>query len=221
MYKRPLLFVSYTFFIIVITTIMTSVYFHVYVINQPESEGVRAIAPEKVNDSPLTEVNAIVEVFSYACHYCEINESNIAELERNLPAGTRLIRLHLSDDDHSGMAAFAPLFATLTVMGIEAQHRPAAYQAIIKEKINLADRQHLVGWLKANGINEAAYDRASASAPVKELLAYMSSVSRYYQVNATPSFIVNRKWLAVQDRDFPAFSEQLLSLLQHDKPLEP
>ncbi|CAI1720516.1 Uncharacterised protein [Serratia entomophila] len=53
------------------------------------------------------------------------------------------------------------------------------------------------------------------------MLGYMTAVSSYYQINATPSFIVNRKWLATQDRDFPAFSKQLLSLLQHDKPLEP
>lgn len=119
------------------------------------------------------------------------------------------------------MAAFAPLFATLTIMGIEAQHRPAAYRAIIKENLNLADDKQLSAWLTANGIDEAAYQQARGSERVKELLAYMTAVSRYYQINATPSFIVNRKWLALQDREFSAFSRQLLSLLQHDKPLAP
>ncbi|MEX5716653.1 DsbA family protein [Serratia ureilytica] len=111
----------------------------------------------------------------------------MAELEKRLPAGAKLVRLHLSDDDHAGMAAFAPLFATLTVMGIEAQHRPAAYRAIIKENLNLADEKQLSAWLVVNGIDEAAYQRTRDSERVKELLAYMTAVSRYYQVNATPA----------------------------------
>lgn len=220
MYKRPLLFISYTLVIIFASSFLTALYFQHYVMASPAAESLSFISPEKIEQSPLQDDNAIVEVFSYACHYCEINESGVAELEKRLPAGAKLVRLHLSDD-RAGMAAFAPLFATLTVMGIEAQHRSAAYRAIIKENLNLADEKQLSAWLVANGIDEAAYQRTRDSERVKELLAYMTAVSRYYQVNATPSFIVNRKWLALQDREFSAFSQQLLSLLQHDKPLAP
>ncbi|AUY16451.1 MULTISPECIES: DsbA family protein [Serratia] len=221
MYKRPLLFISYTLVIIFASSFLTAFYFKHYVMQPPVAESLSFIAPEKIEQSPLQDDNTIVEVFSYACHYCEVNESGVAELEKSLPAGAKLVRLHLSDDSQAGMAAFAPLFATLTVMGIEAQHRPAAYRAIIKENLNLADDKQLSAWLTANGIDEAAYQQARESERVKELLAYMTAVSRYYQVNATPSFIVNRKWLALQDREFSAFSRQLLSLLQHDKPLAP
>ncbi len=48
----------------------------------------------------------------------------------------------------------------------------------------------------------------------------MTKVSGHYKIKATPTFIVNKKWMAVQDRDFPEFADHLLSLLQHDKPLE-
>lgn len=221
MYKRPLLFISYTLFIIVAACFCTSAYFYHYVIPQSEEESLSFISPEKVAASPLKDDNVIVEIFSYGCHYCEMNEANISGLGKVLPAGARLIQLHINNEEQAGLAAFAPLFATLTVMGIEAQHRTAAYQAIIEENDNLADKNHLNRWLKANGIDQAEYDKAHDSEQVKALLAYLTSVSRYYRVNATPSFIVNRKWLAVQDREFPAFNKQLLSLLQHDKPLEP
>ncbi len=221
MYKRPLLFISYTLVIIFASSFLTALYFQHYVMASPAAESLSFLSSEKVEQSPLQDDNTIVEVFSYACHYCEVNESGVAELEKRLPAGAKLVRLHLSDDDHAGMAAFAPLYATLTVMGSEAQHRPAAYRAIIKEILTLPEEMQLSDWLVANGIDEAAYQRARDSERVKELLAYMTAVSRYYQVNATPSFIVNRKWLALQDREFSAFSRQLLSLLQHDKPLAP
>lgn len=221
MFKRPMLFISYTLFIIVTTCFLTSLYFKHYVINQSREETLSFISPEKIAQSPLKDGNTLVEIFSYGCHYCEVNEDSIVELEKKMPVGSQLIRLHINNEEQAGLAAFAPLFATLTVMGIETQHRAAAYQAIIKENTNLADKNHLASWLKANGIDQGEYDKARDSGSVKALLAYMTSVSRYYQINATPSFIVSRKWLAVQDREFPAFSEQLLSLLQHDKPLEP
>lgn len=221
MYKRYLLFFGYTIFIIFASSFITSAYFHHYVINQPAPESLIFVSADKVKNSPIKDDDAIIELFSYACHYCEANEDQVAELEKNLPVGARLVRLHVNGDEKSPMTAFAPLFATLTVMGIEAQHRSAAYQAAIKDNLDLTDERRLRGWLKANGIDEAEYAQARGSAPVQQLLAYMTAVSRHYPIGATPSFIVNKKWLAVQDREFPAFSEQLLSLLQHDKPLEP
>ena len=217
MYKRPLLLSAIRSLLFCL--FFDRLYFKHYVMQPPVAESLSFIAPEKSNKARCKTIIPLSKS-SYACHYCEVNESGVAELEK-FTGGAKLVRLHLSDDSQAGMAAFAPLFATLTVMGIEAQHRPAAYRAIIKENLNLADDKQLSAWLTANGIDEAAYQQARESERVKELLAYMTAVSRYYQVNATPSFIVNRKWLALQDREFSAFSRQLLSLLQHDKPLAP
>lgn len=186
----------------------------------PVAESLSFIAPEKSNKA---RCKTIIPLSKSSLMPATIVKSTKAAWPswKKFTGGAKLVRLHLSDDSQAGMAAFAPLFATLTVMGIEAQHRPAAYRAIIKENLNLADDKQLSAWLTANGIDEAAYQQARESERVKELLAYMTAVSRYYQVNATPSFIVNRKWLALQDREFSAFSRQLLSLLQHDKPLAP
>ena len=199
---------------------LTAFYFKHYVMQPPVAESLSFIAPEKSNKA---RCKTIIPLSKSSLMPATIVKSTKAAWPswKKFTGGAKLVRLHLSDDSQAGMAAFAPLFATLTVMGIEAQHRPAAYRAIIKENLNLADDKQLSAWLTANGIDEAAYQQARESERVKELLAYMTAVSRYYQVNATPSFIVNRKWLALQDREFSAFSRQLLSLLQHDKPLAP
>jgi thiol:disulfide interchange protein DsbA len=105
-------------------------------------------------------------------------------------------------------------------MGIEPQHRESAYNAIIKDKIDLSNPVNRDKWLTKNGIDLAAYNKASQTPQVAELLDYMTKVSGHYKIRATPTFIVNKKWMAVQDRDFPEFADHLLSLLQHDKPLE-
>ena len=153
MYKRPLLFIGYTL-VIILPLLFDRILFSTLRHATGGGGKPEFYLPEKIEQSPLQDDNTIVEVFSYACHYCEVNESGVAELEKRLPAGAKLVRLHLSDDSQAGMAAFAPLFATLTIMGIEAQHRPAAYRAIIKENLNLADDKQLSAWLTANGSDE-------------------------------------------------------------------
>jgi thiol:disulfide interchange protein DsbA len=221
MFKRPLLLLIYTLAIIIISSLITTAYFHYFVLNQgSEQQALVAVNDDEVKNGPIKDDNTIVEIFSYGCHYCAINEENIAKLETRMPAGTKLIRLHLNNAQSNGLASFAPLFATLTVMGIEPQHRKSAYNAVIKDKIDLSNPQNRDSWLAENGIDLAAYHSASQTPQVAELLSYMTTVSDHYKINATPTFIVNKKWLALQDRDFPGFADHLLSLLQHDQPLE-
>jgi thiol:disulfide interchange protein DsbA len=222
---KPRFLIAYTFAIIIISALITTGYFHYFVLGNsgsPENEvpALQSVSDEQVKNSPIKDKNTIVEVFSYGCHYCALNESNVKELENRMPADTRFVRIHISNEQHSGLASYASVFATLTVMGIESQHRASAYDAVIKKNIDLADKKELNDWLSANGIDVEAYAKASESAESQALMSYMTSVSRFYTLRATPTFIVGKKWLATQDRDFPEFSDHLLSLLEHDKPLE-
>ncbi|WP_049613768.1 DsbA family protein [Yersinia pekkanenii] len=206
--------------VILISSLITTAYFHYFVLNQDTEETLVSVSNSEIESSPIKDDKTIIEIFSYGCHYCAINEENIAQLEARMPEGTRFVRLHISSDKTGGLGRFAPMFATLSVMGIESQHRESAYKAVIEDKIELSDNSQLEAWLKANGIDVAEYQRVSQSTEVKDLLTYMKAVTAHYNVEATPSFIVGKKWIALQDRAFPAFSDQLLSLLQHDKALD-
>ncbi|BFO11652.1 DsbA family protein [Serratia rubidaea] len=223
MFKKPLALIVYTLFIIVISSLITTAYIHYFVLDGQHEDipALTSIGDEQIKNSPIKEDNTIVEIFSYGCHYCAINEGNVKNLESQLPSGSKLVRLHIGNPQNSGLSAYAPLFATLSVMGLEEKYRESAYQAIIKERQDLSDPAQLGQWLQDNGIDRTDYRSASQSQDVKDLLAYMTAVSEYYQVNATPSFIVNKKWLAQQDSDFPTFSKKLLSLLKNDSPQEP
>jgi len=226
MFKKPLPLIAWTLFIILISSLITTAYFHVFVLgnnaksNGIEEEAIRFVTAEQIEKSPIKEENSIVEIFSYGCHFCAANENNISELESRLPADSKLIRIHLSNGQNTGLASYAPIFATLSVMGIEQKYRESAYKAVIKSNINLSEQKQLKKWLQQNYIDVKDYEKASQSKETKELLTYMTDISRYYNIKATPIFIVNKKWLAMQDRDFSEFSNQLLSLLNNDKPLE-
>ncbi|MGG6121063.1 DsbA family protein [Pantoea allii] len=211
---------AYTVFVAVISALITTAWFHTFVLNQnsdAEQQVLTSLSTDKLDKSPIADGDDIIEIFSYGCHYCEINEKNVDELEKRMPPGKKLVRLHLSLDSQAGLARYAPVFATLEVMGIEEAHRQSAYDAVMKDKIDLSDATQRDAWLEKNKINVAEYHKVSQSDDVKARLDYMTRVSQYYDINATPTFIVAKKWMAIQDRDFPAFSDKLLSILETGK----
>jgi len=220
MKKRISYVLAYTVFVAVISAVITTAWFHIFVLNQTssaEQQVLTSLSTDKLDKSPIANGDDIIEIFSYGCHYCEINEKNVDELEKRMPPGKKLVRLHLSLDSQAGLARYAPVFATLEVMGIEEAHRQSAYDAVMKDKIDLSDATQRDAWLEKNKINVAEYHKVSQSADVKARLDYMTRVSQYYDINATPTFIVAKKWMAIQDRDFPAFSDKLLSILETGK----
>jgi len=219
MKKRTLLVLAYTIFIAVISALITTAWFHTFVLNQTsnsEQQALVSLPANKVAKSPIAEGEDIIEIFSYGCHYCAVNEKNVAALEKRLPAGKKLVRLHFNLDKQGGLARFAPVFATLQVMGIEEAQRENAYQAVIKDKVDLGDPEQREAWLEKNKINVSEYNATRQSAKVKDLMDYMTRVTQYYEINATPAFIINKKWVALQDSDFSTFADKLLTLLETD-----
>jgi thiol:disulfide interchange protein DsbA len=223
-FKTKLSLIIYTLVIIVISAVITTAYIRYSVLAQPHETDAPQTLTEfndaQVKNSPIEDENSIVEVFSYGCHYCASNEENVAKLEARMPPGSKFIRVHLDTPQLSGLGSYAPLFVTLSVMGLEGQYRQKAYNAVINDRINLADPSERDKWLQANNIDLDAYRAASKSQAAKDLSAYMQKISSYYKINATPSFIVKKKWVAQQDSDFSTFADNLLSMLKNNKPLE-
>ncbi|PKB89432.1 thiol:disulfide interchange protein [Ewingella americana] len=220
MKKRILPILAYTVFVAVISALITTAWIHYFVLNQTsgnEQPVLTSVTPDKLLKSPIANGQDIIEIFSYGCHYCALNEKNVDLLEKRMPAGKKLVRIHFSLDNQGGLARFATVFATLQVMGIEEAHRASAYDAVLKDHIDLGDPQKRDVWLVENKINVDEYNKVSQSAKVKELLDYMTHVTQYYNINVTPAFIVAKKWVAIQDRDFPSFSNRLLSILESDQ----
>ena len=225
MLKKSLIIFVYTVVIAAISAAITTTYISTYYALTSKAENDDAhrdliqLSQSRLDASPIKEPNTIIEFFSYGCHYCALHEDNVNALAERMPEGSRLLRLHLTLPG-SGLSRYSSVFATLTVMGLEEQYRQQAYDAVLKDKLDISSEAIRSAWLQKVGIDVAAYNRASASQAVKDLEKYMADVTAYYEVRATPTFIVNKKWIALQDRKFPAFADNLLSLLQHDRALE-
>jgi 2-hydroxychromene-2-carboxylate isomerase len=213
--------IGYSLFLIIISSLMTVLCYHVFVFNtfatnDNQTQAFQELPAGQIIDSPIAEDNSIIEVMSYGCHYCAANEENLTEFAKQLPAGATFRSIHITDEAN-GLAAFASVFATLEVMGIEEKYRDSAYNAVITRNINLSEPQALDAWLKKNDIDLAKFKRAQKSAEVKQRLDNMASITKFYKINATPMFIINKRYIVAQDREFPEFAQRMKQLLEKDK----
>lgn len=213
--KKWLALSAWSVLVAVISALITTAYFHNFVLvtalPAEKTQALRELTDSQISASPAEE-NSIIEVLSYACGYCAARENDMVQLERQLPAGKKLIRIHLAGGNNN-LARYADIFATLTTMGIEQEYRDNAYFAVLTKRLDLSDQTVRDEWLKNNGIDPRLYQQASTAPETQALLDYMQAVSQYYDIKATPMFIVNKKWIVIQDRPAPEFREYLLSLL--------
>lgn len=68
-----------------------------------------------------------------------------------------------------------------------------------------------------NNIDVVKFTTLRKSKKVKERLSEMAAITEYYDINATPMFIINQRYVVAQDREFPAFAQRMLELLKEDK----
>ncbi|EAW4494851.1 thiol:disulfide interchange protein DsbA/DsbL, partial [Salmonella enterica] len=188
------------------------------VVLSSNQDALRRIDNKQVAQITQISPDTIVEMFSYGCGYCEKSEKELDKFEKMLPASKKLIRMHVSNN--GGLGRFAPLYATLNVMGLESKLRVAAFHAVIQERKDLAEPTIRNQWLIANGVDVAEYEKTEKSAQVKALLQLSKQLTEVYGVNGTPEYIVGKRWVTFTDREWPAMGKQLMSLLMNDKPLE-
>lgn len=219
-FKRSTI-ISYSLFLIVISSLMTVLCYHIFVFktfatDNSQTQAFREVSAEQIASSPIQDARSIIEVMSYGCHYCAANEENLAEFTRTLPPGSTFSTIHIAGEN-TGLAAWAPVFATLEVMGVEKAHRDSAYNAVITRNVDLSDDKALEAWLAKNNIDTAKYKTVRQSDAVKNRLSEMAAITQHYAINATPMFIINKRYVVAQDRDFPQFARRMLELLKEEK----
>lgn len=208
----------YTLLIIAASAVVTTFYIFHVVLSTPDIEVLRRVDNDTTAQMELTSSKSIIEVFSYGCHYCQKAEPDLLAFEKTLPASAKLIRVHIGQSD--GLGRYAPLYATLTVMGLESKLRQAAFKAVLEDNLDLSDVTVRNQWLARQGVDVAAYEKAEKSARTQSLLALSQQVTDLYAIQATPTYIVGKNWVVLTDRAWPAMGEQLKSLLLANKPLE-
>lgn len=148
----------------------------------------------------------VIEFFSYSCIHCYNLEPALEAWSKKLPANVAFSREQVVWN--KPMEGFARLFATMNTTKTAAKLHPATFNAVIKQKINLADEGELKKWLPSQGVNVTTFMQTYKSFGVNAQVARASKMTRDYGVQGTPSVVVGGKY-AVQ----PAEPARLLQVV--------
>ncbi|MBY0444361.1 MAG: thiol:disulfide interchange protein DsbA/DsbL [Burkholderiales bacterium] len=152
--------------------------------------------PQPVRDSNKIE---IIEFFSYQCSYCYTKEKALSAWVKALPKDVSFRKEHIVWN--KSMENMARMFASFSMSNTLAKLHNKAFDAVLKDRINLADEKEFEKWLKnQKGINANSvldiYHSFSASAQVERA----KKITNDYAVRSTPLLIINGQYVVPSER---------------------
>ncbi len=137
----------------------------------------------------------VIEFFSYSCIHCYKLEGSLTAWEAKLPKDVSFHRQQIVWDKN--MEGFARLAAAIRLSGQEAKlHRPA-FDAVMRDKIDLRDPKILEGWLGRQGADTGKFMQTYNSFGVNSDVARASQMTRSYRIEGTPTLVVGGKYATV------------------------
>lgn len=153
---------------------------------QPGRDYVELRAPQP-SSAPAGKVE-VIEFFSYTCIHCYRLEPAVESWAAKLPAHVSFRREQIVWSKE--MEPLARLFATQRQMGLlDKLHKPV-FDAMMRDKQNLADEKLLTPFLKAQGVDANAFLQTSKSFGMASQVSRAAKMTRDYQVEGTPTFVV-------------------------------
>lgn len=146
--------------------------------------------PQPVADPGKVEV---VEFFSYSCIHCLNLDAPLNAWSKRLPADVSFRKEHVVWGKN--MEGLAKLFATVKLDAKREQLQPAAFQAVMQQRVNLGDEAVLGDWIKKQpGVNAAAFMQNYRSFGVSSYAGRAAQMTRDYAVQGTPMVVVGGKY---------------------------
>ena len=140
----------------------------------------RALQP---SGAPAGKVE-VIEFFSYTCIHCYRLEPAVESWAAKLPAHVSFRREQIVWSKE--MEPLARLFATQRQMGLlDKLHKPV-FDAMMRDKQNLADEKLLTPFLKAQGVDVNAFLQTSKSFGMASQVSRAAKMTRDYQGKARP-----------------------------------
>ena len=195
---------------IIITSILLTVgFYHIFVFKaflQPQIENKSiemTFRDDQLTNAPIKDKKSVIKVISYGCKYCASTDADEKQLIKMLPSDVNYEVIHVT---FSGpLQKMARIFATLQVMGEEERFRTSLYNTVINQKKDLSNNKVLNQWLEENGISVTEYHKISEGEEVERKLKRMAIISDFYDIPATPVYIVGGKHIIEKKESVTAF----------------
>jgi thiol:disulfide interchange protein DsbA len=172
-------------------------------------EGVHysVIMPAQPTGLPPGKVE-VTEVFSYACPYCNAFAATADALKASLPANAQMDYLPASFSPAEDFPMFQRAFFTAQALGVAAREHDAMFDAVWKTgELAVSDpRTHAIRhplptledaamfYQRQTGIPAAKFMATAQSFWVASKIANCDRLIGAYQIDGTPSVIVNGKY---------------------------
>lgn len=137
----------------------------------------------------------VIEFFSYSCIHCYKLEGVLPAWEAKLPKDVSFRRQQIVWDKN--MEGFARLASAIRLSGQEAKLHHAAFDAVMRDKLDLRDPKILESWLGRQGADAGKFMQAYNSFGVNSDVARAGQLTRSYRIEGTPTLVVGGKYATV------------------------
>ncbi|OHX13847.1 thiol:disulfide interchange protein DsbA/DsbL [Chromobacterium sphagni] len=149
--------------------------------------------PQPVANPKKVEV---IEFFSYHCIHCYDDDPAFQSWASKLPADVSFRKEQIVWQ--KSMEGFARMFATFNATGTFDKLHRAAFDAQIKQRVDLSDSKQFASWIKQQkGVDSGKLLQTYNSFGINAQVARATKITRDYQIQGTPTVIVNGKYVVV------------------------
>jgi thiol:disulfide interchange protein DsbA len=135
----------------------------------------------------------VIEFIAYHCPACNAMEPYVDAWVKKQGDKVNFRRMHVAFSGPNDPEAH--LFLTLEAMGKGAEYNSRVFRAFHIERKRLLTEQAIVEWAVASGLNKTKFLEMWNSFGVLTKLKRLPSLVSSYRVDATPSFVVDGKYL--------------------------
>ena len=175
-----------------------------------------------INPAQPTEPDKIevIEFFWYGCPHCYHLEPVISAWEKGLQKDVVFKRVPATS---GGWQSLAQMFYTIEAMGLQEKLHTKIFEAIHRDKVNLANARIRDEWLQKQGVDPKKYADVEKSFSVVTKLQRAKQLAEAYKVDSVPQIVVNGKFLVNaesaggQERMIPAV-DSAIAIARRDKP---
>jgi thiol:disulfide interchange protein DsbA len=135
----------------------------------------------------------VIEIFSYGCSHCFRFEATLERWLKDKPANVEFVRLPAIFSPQ--LAIYARAYYAAEALGaIDKVHKPL-FDAIHMEKRKLATEDEIAEVFVANGVKKEDFHKAFRSFSTEAKVRRAQELGKRYGVEATPSMVVNGKYI--------------------------
>jgi len=134
----------------------------------------------------------VLEVFSYACPHCAHFQPYADQLKASLPAGA--VFTYMPAVFNATWEPYARAYYTAESLGVVADTHQALFDALHRDHMPMRTIDDLSAFYAQHGVDKAKFIAASNSFEVESKLQRSSQLVKAYNVDGTPTVIVNGKY---------------------------